>query len=79
MTPEPVPSGQRLLAAVDVAAAGVLWALMIWHWLDPGGPMEAFSRLRERLADWRRDQRELGEQLLEIQELPETEASCEDS
>lgn len=67
------PPEQRVLTALYTASSCALMLLFVWHQLDPGGPVEAFAKARERVAGWRRTRRQLLEQLAEIQELPETQ------
>ncbi len=72
----PSPVEQRVLTALYTGAGLACMMLVIWHQLDPEGPHEWFSRVRERVRSWRREREELLEQLEEIQRLPETEP-CE--
>lgn len=72
------PPEQRVLTALYTGAGFVCMVVVIWQQLEPGGPVEAFGRLHERFAAWRRSRVELFEQLEEIQSLPETEGPCTD-
>jgi hypothetical protein len=73
------PAEQRVLTALYTTAGLAFMVLVVWHQLDPAGPQEWFASARERVRGWRRERRELAEQLLEIAELPEVEEPCAES
>jgi hypothetical protein len=63
---------ERVCQLVYLSAAALWFGLLVWERLDPDGPQQAWTRFRERSAEYLRWRRSLRRTLDDIESLPET-------